>query len=106
MGNKSRAKNLLLNVGIGYFAQIGIFILTFVGRRVFLNYLSVDYLGINGLYSNILTLLSLPELGLDVAVLSPSATGLYKENTTATSNPSSGNDSRVRILEYRPFIPR
>jgi len=67
--NYSRSKNAILNIFWGYLAQIGILILSFVGRRIFLNYLSIDYLGINGLYSNILTVLSLVELGLDSAVI-------------------------------------
>lgn len=69
MKNNNRTKNVMLNVIFGYIAQIGIFILSFVGRRIFLKYLSADYLGINGLYSNILTILSLAELGLDAAVV-------------------------------------
>ena len=69
MSTNSRTKNVKLNVLYGYIAQIGIFILSFVGRRIFLNFLSASYLGINGLYSNILTILSLAELGLDTAVV-------------------------------------
>lgn len=65
----SRSQNVLLNVSFGYIAQIGIILLSFFGRRIFLQFLSVDYLGINGLYSNILTVLSLAELGLDSAVV-------------------------------------
>ena len=67
--SNSRSKNALLNIVFGYAAQMGILILSFVGRRIFLRFLSIDYLGINGLYSNILTVLSLAELGLDTAVL-------------------------------------
>ncbi len=67
--SNSRSKNLILNILFGYVAQVGIMILSFVGRRIFLSFLSVDYLGINGLYSNILSVLSLAELGLDTAVL-------------------------------------
>ena len=81
MNQKSRTKNAMLNIAFGYVAQIGIFILSFVGRRIFLTFLSTDYLGINGLYSNILTILSLAELGLDTAVVY----SLYKpvaENNT------------------------
>ncbi len=59
----------MLNIAFGYIAQIGIFILSFIGRKIFLLFLSADYLGINGLYSNILTVLSLAELGLDSAVV-------------------------------------
>ena len=69
MKQNSRTKNAFLNISFGYIAQIGIMILAFVGRRIFLHFLSADYLGINGLYSNILTILSLPELGLDTAVV-------------------------------------
>lgn len=65
----SRKKNLLLNIIFGYGAQVGIIVLSFIGRKIFLHFLSVEYLGINGLYSNVLTLLSLPELGLDTAVV-------------------------------------
>ena len=65
----SRSKNAFLNVYIGYFSQIITLILTFVSRKIFLHYLSIDYLGINGLYSNILSILSLAELGLDTAFL-------------------------------------
>lgn len=65
----SRTKNAMLNIMFGYIAQVGILILSFVGRKIFLTFLSADYLGINGLYSNILTILSLAELGLDTAVV-------------------------------------
>lgn len=67
--SNSRSKNAVLNIVFGYAAQTGILVLSFVGRKIFLNFLSVDYLGINGLYSNILSVLSLAELGLNTAVL-------------------------------------
>lgn len=63
----TRSKNAILNIVFGYFAQIGIMLLSFIGRKIFLNFLSVDYLGVNGLFSNVLTVLSLAELGLDTA---------------------------------------
>lgn len=90
MRNNSRTKNAFLNIIFGYFAQIGIMVLAFVGRRVFLQFLSADYLGINGLYSNILTILSLPELGLDTAVVY----SLYK--------PVALNDNKmiISLLSY------
>lgn len=69
MSENSRTKNAKLNVIYWYLAQIGILILSFVRRKIFLTFLSADYLGINGLYSNILTILSLAELGLDTAVV-------------------------------------
>ena len=69
MKENSRTRNALLNIFFGFIAQIGIFVLSFIGRKIFLHFLSAEYLGINGLYSNILSLLSLAELGLDTAVV-------------------------------------
>ena len=67
MTEKTRSQNAKRNIVYGYIAQIGVFILSFVGRKIFLLYLSADYLGINGLYTNILTVLSLAEIGIDSA---------------------------------------
>lgn len=60
----SRSKNVVLNIIIGFVVQIAIMLLAFIGRRIFVRYLSLDYLGINGLYGNILSVLALAELGL------------------------------------------
>lgn len=60
----SRSKNAILNIVVGWGTQVAILILTFVSRRIFVKFLSTDYLGINGLYSNILSVLALAELGL------------------------------------------
>jgi len=42
--------------------------LTFFGRQIFLQVLSIEYLGINGLFTDILSMLSLADLGLAVAM--------------------------------------
>ena len=60
----SRSKNAILNIVVGWGTQVAILVLTFVSRRIFVKFLSTDYLGINGLYSNILSVLALAELGL------------------------------------------
>jgi len=44
-------------------------LLKFVVRIVFVRYLSIEYLGINGLFSNILAVLSLAELGVGPAIV-------------------------------------
>ena len=69
MNNLSRSKNAVLNIMCGYGAQLGTLILSFIGRKIFLFFLSAEYLGINGLFSNILTVLSFAELGLDSALV-------------------------------------
>lgn len=66
--NESRTKNSLLNIASGFTIQIISLVLNFVTRTVFIKTLGVSYLGINGLFSDILSLLSLAELGFDTAI--------------------------------------
>lgn len=49
-------------------SKLCILCLTFVGRKFFIQYIGIEYLGINGLFSNILTLLSMADLGLGTAM--------------------------------------
>ncbi len=64
----SRVYNSLKNYGMNVFAQIASILLSFIGRTFFIKILSIDYLGVNGLFSNILSLLSLAELGIGTAI--------------------------------------
>ena len=64
MADNSRSKYVGINVAAGFASQVLLLLLSFLGRTVFLRYLSIDYLGVNGLYSQILTVLSLAELGI------------------------------------------
>lgn len=66
--DESRTKNTVLNMASGFTLQIITLILNFVTRTVFIKTLGVSYLGINGLFSDILSLLSLAELGFDTAI--------------------------------------
>lgn len=69
MRNRSRTEYSILNIltGVGgYFFNT---ILGFVCRMVFVRCLSADYLGVNGLFTNILTMLSLAELGVGNAIV-------------------------------------
>lgn len=69
MSVKSRVNNSIKNMASGLFSQLISVILSFVVRTVFIKYLSEDYLGINGLFTNILTVLSLAELGFGTAMV-------------------------------------
>ncbi|WP_017380778.1 lipopolysaccharide biosynthesis protein [Paenisporosarcina sp. TG-14] len=70
MENKnSRTANSLRNTVFGMISQVLIVLLNFGVRTVFIHYLSIEYLGVNGLFTNILTLLSLAELGFGSAMI-------------------------------------
>lgn len=66
---KSRIFNSIRNTGYAFLSQGLSSILAFITRTVFINTLGRNYLGINGLFSDILTLLSLAELGVGTAII-------------------------------------
>ena len=65
----SRTEYSLLNIFVGLGGYVLNTVLGFICRMVFVRCLSADYLGVNGLFSNILIMLSLAELGVGSAVV-------------------------------------
>ena len=64
----SRTTNSIRNIKYAVIGQILVILLTFLTRIFFVRTLSADYLGINGLFTNILSMLSLAELGVGTAI--------------------------------------
>lgn len=65
----SRQKNALLASAAGLIEQVVSIVIVFVYRTIFLYVLSKEYLGIEGLFTNILQLFSMAELGIGSAIL-------------------------------------
>ena len=68
MKKRTRTEYSFLNIATGIGGYILNTILGFACRMVFVRCLSADYLGVNGLFTNILTMLSLTELGIGSAI--------------------------------------
>lgn len=66
---QGRIEKSMLNVLTGTLGQIISFVLSFAIRTVFIQTLGTVYLGLNGLYTNILSVLNLTELGLGTAIV-------------------------------------
>lgn len=82
-----RVKSSILNISAGLGNQLLITILSFVSRTVFINILGIQYLGINGLFTNIFSMLALVEAGIGSSIIY----SLYK--------PVSENDTeKIKIL--------
>ncbi len=64
----SRTTNSIKNIIFSLAFQLVTLILSFVNRTVFIWILGVNYLGISGLFSDILSMLSLADLGFGVAL--------------------------------------
>lgn len=69
MNQSSRAVNVLKNMVGGVGGQIFSSLIQFVSRTYFIMILGAEYLGVNGLFSNILSMLSLAELGIGPAIV-------------------------------------
>lgn len=69
-----RTKRALLNMITSAGGQVLTAILAFLSRLIFIRCLSVDFLGVNGLFTELLALFSLAELGIGNAMVY----GLYK----------------------------
>lgn len=67
--SKSRMRNSALNITAGILYQLLMLLLNFASRTIFIRILGVEYLGINGLFTNILSVLSLAELGVGSAIV-------------------------------------
>ena len=68
MNTNSRTKNSVINSIYASSAQIITLLLNFIVRTVFIKNLSAEYLGVNGLFTNIITMLSLADLGIGIAI--------------------------------------
>ncbi len=64
----SRTSKSIKNIIIACISQILLTVISFVARKIFIVFLSAEYLGVNGLFTSILTVLSLAELGLGPAM--------------------------------------
>lgn len=65
----SRTKSTIINFSVAIIGQILGLIASFIARIFFIRYLGNEYLGLNGLFTNILTVLSLAELGVGNAII-------------------------------------
>lgn len=68
MNENSRTRNSSKNVISGILNKLILLFLSFVSRKIFIEFIGIQYLGINGLFSNVLQLLSLADLGFGVAM--------------------------------------
>lgn len=87
--SNSRTKNSMRNIIFSIIAYGLQVILAFVVRRYFIYHFNEEYLGLNSLFTNVLSILSLAELGFGTAVLF----SMYKPM-------AEGDDEKVRQLLY------
>lgn len=65
----SRTKNSIRNAKYSIFSQLIVILISFLARMVFVHALSAEYLGLNGLFTNIISMLSFAELGIGTSIV-------------------------------------
>lgn len=83
----NRAAASIKNSSFSVITQVLTVIINFIVKTVFIYTLGSEYLGINGLFSNIITMLSLADLGIGIAI----PYSLYKPL-------SDGDHEKIKIL--------
>lgn len=81
-----RIKNSLTNISTGLIGQFLVLITGFVVRTVFIKNLGSTYLGVSGLFSNVLTILSFAELGIGQAIIYSLYKPIANNNTQKIAN--------------------
>lgn len=69
MKENSRTQNSIKNSIVSVISQVFIILISFIGRTFFIKFLGSEYLGINGLFTDILSILSFAELGVGTAII-------------------------------------
>lgn len=82
MRTKNSIKNLLVSLALGLI----VIIINFIAQRIFVNTLGLEYLGLNGLLTNLVSMLSVVELGLSTAIVYHLYKPLRDKNTSKTSS--------------------
>lgn len=80
--SESRLKKSSINAGVALLQNVFSLLLTFVSRIIFVKVLDASYLGINGLFSNILNILALADLGMSTAMMYSLYKPIADHNTT------------------------
>lgn len=76
-----RTSNSIKNIIIAILSNLIVILVGFISQKVFITSLGKEYLGINGLFSNILSILSVVELGFGTAIIYHLYKPLEKKDT-------------------------
>ncbi|SET16185.1 Membrane protein involved in the export of O-antigen and teichoic acid [[Clostridium] aminophilum] len=79
--HSSRKKNIAISSVINTICRVAYLLIGFVYRMWFLKILSVEYLGINGVFTNIIGLMSFADLGISAAIIYRIYEPLSREDT-------------------------
>ena len=92
-----RTKNTKRNIVWGFISKFVFLFLPFVSRTIIIHRLGINYVGLNSLFTSLLTTLSLAELGFGVAIV----TIMYK---SVSSNDTNSLCTLLRVIKNAYII--
>ena len=100
----SRTSNSLKNMAFGIGSQMCSVLLGFFTRWMFITMLGKEYLGVSGLFNNVLSLLSLANLGFDTAIVYSLYKPLAEENFAAVKGYMTLYKRVYMVVGYVVFV--
>lgn len=64
-----RIKNSIRNIVVSLTLGFAVIIINFVAQKIFIDTLGIEYAGLNGLFTNMISMLAIAELGLGTAIV-------------------------------------
>ena len=64
-----RVEKTIKNIKVAMIYQITILLFTFIDKKIFLTTLGIEHAGLHGLFTNMISMLSLAELGVGIAII-------------------------------------
>ena len=90
------------NIKFSILNYIAVNLLKFIVRMVFIKTLPIEYLGVNGLFTNVLAMLSLAELGIGPAIVY----SLYKPLTQTVWKINKKGQDKWAKCQKTDFLPK
>lgn len=99
-----RSLNTIKNTIIAFIMNFLNVLAVFISQRVFINILGEEYLGINGIFTDIISFLSIAELGLGTAIIYSMYAPLSENNTEKLNSLMDFYKKTYRVIALIIFI--
>lgn len=81
MRTKNSIRNIIVSLALGF----AVIIINFVAQKIFIDTLGIEYAGLNGLFTNMVSMLAIAELGLGAAIVYHLYEPLHKNDVPRVS---------------------
>ena len=99
-----RSEKSVINSFSGFLQSLISILIGFIAQKIFLNILGQEYLGLNGLFNNIISMLSIAELGIGSAIIYNLYKPIYEKDKETLKSVMSFYKKVYRIIALVIFL--